>query len=107
MLAKKIIVATPAMRKEGQSTAPHSRMRAADVSSAAGCRTSSSRGFLLTRRLLFRRQAVDIGGDDVGPILAEHVAVRRHHALASVADRLLDRGQRAAVEPDVVGQVRR
>ena len=52
-------------------------------------------------------EAVGITSNDVDLAVAEEFLPCRHHVLATLGDRLDDGGFTAAVQPDLVGQVRR
>ncbi len=55
---------------------------------------------------LLIRQAVDVGCQQMRLGFAEKVRVRRHLTLTPVGDGLAYRFGRAAVEPDIAGQIR-
>src|SRR5690348_11536469 len=53
------------------------------------------------------REVIDVGGDHVDLVVAQARTPRRHVALATVVDGLLDVGHAATVQPHVIGEVGR
>src|SRR5690606_21671270 len=104
--AKNTMVATPAAKKLGQRIAPtRCTIGRGGWSNSGGVAGPGMRLLYRLRRRVGQRP--DPGGDQARTGRTEQFPVRGHAAVAAFGDRLAQRLAAVAVQPVIVGQVRR